>query len=267
MPRNKAHHDIVKKSSRRSKVIPFKKKRNYKKLFLLLVLLGLTIYIALFTPLCNIKSIEVYGNEKFKSEEIVNMTGIPIGVNIFKVNYFQVKRNIVANQYIESVKISRRYPSKVRLAVIERKPAGYFNYMGSYLIIDKTGIVLDLQNNLNGLKIPVIIGVNFKDYKVGTKININKEDNGKFIMALKCINESLVNSNLDIVSKIDVTDISKITMWVYNDKYEIKLTDENNIPYNVKFYSKQILPDLEKNKSAGGIIDFTIPNKPTFKPR
>jgi len=139
--------------------------------------------------------------------------------------------------------------------------------MGSYLIIDRNGIVLDVQNSLNKLKIPSILGVKFKDYKIGIPININQEDKQKFAIALKCINEIVDRKITEIINKVDVTDASKISICAYNDKYQVNLTDESKISYNIQFFAEKILPDLEKNKSSGGIIDFTIPNKPTFKPR
>lgn len=267
MPKKMPSSDIIKKSqTKRSKVVQFKKKRNYKKMFLFVLLLVLVIYTALFTPLFNVNKIEVYGNEKFSQDDIANMTGITLGTNIFRVNYFKVKDNILNNQYINKVKIYRSYPSKIKIVIEERKPAGYFDFMGSFLVIDKTGIVLDVLSSVNELQIPDIIGIKFKDYKISNAININKEDKAKFNIVLQCIDAAMNNGLLTVINKIDVTDVSKIVIYAYRDKYQINLMDEQKIPYKFKFASK-ILADREKDKSHGGIIDFTSPGEPTFKPR
>lgn len=257
----------VKRAPKKSKVIPFKKKKNYKKRFMFVLLIVLLVCTALFTPVFNIKQIEVRGNTKFKPQEVINMSGMPLGQNIFKINYFKVKNNIETNPYIEKVKISRVYPNRVRITIIERIPGAYFQFMNSYMIIDNNGIVLEVANSINNLTIPCIWGIGFKEYSVGETLTVNKEDKQKFVIAQECINEAISQKIINALSKIDLTNPNKITIWLFNDKYQTILSNEENISYNFKFLAEKIIPDLEKNKSAPGVIDFTTPNKPTYKPR
>lgn len=266
MPRKKSGLGSGKDARPTRKVVPFRKRRDYKKLFTFFLLLAIIAAVALFTPIFNIKSIDVVGNQKFTKDEIISMSGIPIGQNIFKINYFKVKDDILSNSYIEKVKISRLYPNRVRLKIEERKPVAYFEYMNSYLTIDKNGRVLDLVNSLEGVEIPTIMGIRFKDYKLGDFLNINEEDKPKFDILKECLNESIVNNLANLINKIDLSDINKVTMWAYKDKYEIKLVDGQKIPYKFKML-EALLVDLEKNKSPRGVIDFTIANKVTFKPK
>lgn len=250
---------------RTGKVVPFRKKKNKKKIFITILLLLVVVGVTLFTPIFNIKAINVVGNAKIKQEDIVTTSGITTGQNIFRFNYFKAKNNILEQPYIESVKISRDFPSTIVITVNERKPAAFFEYMGSYLIIDGKGIVLELVDALNDLKIPSVLGIKFKDYKCGKKISVNKEDQEKFDTVLICLNEIAVNKLEQIINKIDITDINKIVAWAYNDKFQVNLIDNKEMPYKFKFLAKML--DMEKKENANWVIDFTTPSKPSLKPR
>ena len=52
-------------------------------LLLLVVLIGLGVCV--FTPIFNIKSIEVTGNEQVSTEKIIQTAAIPQNINMFKV--------------------------------------------------------------------------------------------------------------------------------------------------------------------------------------
>lgn len=265
MPGGKKKSDFIKSTTKNNKVIYLKKKRNYKKLFFTFLLFISVIAVALFTPIFNIDLIEVVGNEKFTNDEVINMSGIYVGQNLFKVNYFKAKDSISANQYIEKVKISRHYPNKVRITIEERKPAAYFQFLGSYLLVNKNGIVLDVLNSLNGLKIPSILGIKFKDYKLGDVLNVSTEDKPKFEVVVQYLNELVNTNNLHLINKFDINDYNKIVVWAYNEKFQINLADSQKVQYKVSFLSEIL--QREKDEKGNWVIDFSTPNKPTFKPR
>jgi cell division protein FtsQ len=138
----------MKNTTEAARVIPFKRKRNHKKMAAIIGLGILVAFVALFTPWFNIKSIIVEGSFQIKQEDIINASGIPIGQNIFRVNYFRAKSAIKQNPYIEKVSISRKYPNKITIKVVERKRAGYIAFKGNNIIIDKNGFVLEVVKML-----------------------------------------------------------------------------------------------------------------------
>jgi cell division protein FtsQ len=215
----------------------------------------------------NIKSIEVKGNQKFSQEYIINLSGMPIGQNIFKINYIKSKKNILADSYIKNAKIDRKYPSKLIISVEERKPIAAFQYVGSYLLVDNEAFVLQDVTSIKDYKIPTITGIKVNTKKTGSIIDAAADDKPKVKAFINCMNEVQAYNLTENINLIDFNNINKITAWSYNNKYQINLMSNEEIPYKFEMLAKEILPDLEASKSPSGIIDFTMVNKPTFKPK
>lgn len=258
----------MKNATELARVIPFKRKKNYKKLVAIVGLGVFVAFVALFTPWFNIKSIEVEGSLRVKQEDIKNMSGIPLGQNIFRVNYFRVKNNIKQEPYIGKVSITRHYPNKVVLSVEERKRAGYIQFMGKYLIIDKNGYVLEAISNTKDIEIeaPDIWGLKFEEYELGKELKASKEEKEKYDLLMKCFNEISSSSLEDKLSKIDISNPDSIVIWAYNDKYQINIGDKKAFVYKLKF-SKTIIEKQENNKGPSGVISFSREHRAIFKPR
>lgn len=120
------------------------------------ILLG-TIAFLLF----QIKDIQVTGNKKYTSEQIINL--------LFKDSW---DRNAIFCLYkdrfkeheqipfVEDYKIVFLSPVKVEVIVYEKSVVGYVSYMGSYMYFDKDGIIVESSSGkLTG--IPWITGLKF----------------------------------------------------------------------------------------------------------
>ena len=106
-----------------------KKKQKAIKWILILALLIVAILCAMFSPLFNIKKIEVQGNEIISKNEIISLSQIQLEENTFKLNKSQIKKQIKENAYIQSVIIVRNLPSEIVIKVEERKPAYLLEYL------------------------------------------------------------------------------------------------------------------------------------------
>lgn len=256
----------MKNTTEAARVIPFKRNKKHKKLAAIIGLGVLVAFVALFTPWFNIKSIQVKGNLLIKQEDIINMSGIPLGQNIFRVNYFRAKSSIKQDLYIEKVSISRNYPNKIIINVEERKRVGYIPFKGNYLVIDKNGIVLEVVNNSNGIDTPVILGLKLKEYKLGKELNPKEQDKVKYDLLMEFFKE-ISSSSLDgKLSEIDINNPTNIIIWAYKGKYQINMGDEKEFAYKLKF-AKTIIEKQEKDKGPSGIINFSNEHRAIFKPR
>lgn len=90
----------------------------------------------------NIKTIKVEGEKTIKAEEIIKMSGIKSGMNIFKVRESKVSKNLKKDAYFSSVKISRKLPDKLTITVRERNESAFILYGSERVIIDNEGYVL-----------------------------------------------------------------------------------------------------------------------------
>ena len=72
------------------------------------------------TVFFQVEQIEVSGNQRYTQEEIVAVTGIKAGDNLFRMNKFAIQDHVKEEMpYIEDILIRRRLPSTITVAVKE----------------------------------------------------------------------------------------------------------------------------------------------------
>ncbi len=135
------------------------RKKRKKAVFLikygsLATLLLILIVSAMFSPLFNIKTIQVEGNNKITEKEILSLAQVQIDQNIFKLSKYKIKKQIKENAYIDDVTITRKLPSNLIIKVEEREPAYLLEYAGSYLYVDKQGYFLEITQEK--LELPIL---------------------------------------------------------------------------------------------------------------
>jgi len=100
--------------------------------------------IMVFTPVFNIDKIEVKGNSKVPTEEIIQTGRIFEGDNIWLFQKGRAEKRIGEIPYVDTVEISRAMPSKVKVTVKESKPYGYVQTgKKRYLLVDRSGKILE----------------------------------------------------------------------------------------------------------------------------
>ncbi|MDR2355420.1 MAG: FtsQ-type POTRA domain-containing protein [Clostridiales Family XIII bacterium] len=126
---------------------PVKKKKKRKKKRYLLKLCAVAfavfcVHAFLNAPLFDIRSITVENNAYYTSEQIIALTGVAPGENIFRISMREVRRKLLADPYILSVKMKRRLPGDLLVRVVERGEAAFVSDRGEFVIIDENGLVL-----------------------------------------------------------------------------------------------------------------------------
>lgn len=98
-------------------------KKRYKKnytlnyIFFGLIFFGITITLSL-TVLFNIENIEVRGNENIEQSEIIELSGIQKGDNMFRLSSKKIEKRVIGkNIRIEDIKLKRKLPNTVILDV------------------------------------------------------------------------------------------------------------------------------------------------------
>ncbi len=103
--------------------------------------------------------------KRIDPKEIVRLSGIRSGQNIFSVNAEKVRAAIMAgNPWIASVELERDYPNRIIIKVREREPAALVSIQGKIWLMDKEGKVFKEAAPEDGFKGPIITGL-LKDDK------------------------------------------------------------------------------------------------------
>lgn len=239
-----------KKKKKRRKIF-----RTIKILMIVFILIGAIAYF-LLSPIFNIKNINVSGNEKISSEEILSLSQLKKDENIFKINKNETRENVKQNAYIDTVEIKRTLPDTVTIVVTERTATYQINYSNLYMLINNQGYMLETTEMNENM--PVIVGIttNEEDIKTGNRLCV--EDLEKLEDVLR-ISESAKSNNLEeLITKIDITNKEDYIIEMKAEKKTVHLGDTTNLALKMLYVSDII----SKEKDEGEIfVNTDLENK------
>lgn len=250
----------IEKEQKRIKNKKKRMKRILKWTSVLAIIIGGIVF-ALVSPIFNIQEIKVVNNELINEETIKSLSELSVGENLFRFNKKKISKNIKSNPYIETVKIQRILPNKVKIEVQERKREYNIEFLNGFIYINKQGYILEISNEK--LDKPIIQGVSIQDENVEIGSRLNSEDLEKLGDVIQII-DICKNYELDTrVTSIDVTDKNEYSIYMETEKKTIYIGDNTNLSTKMLY----IQAILEKNQGKEGYIYVNGDVNNNFKPR
>lgn len=203
---------------------------------------------ALTSPIFNIETIEVLNNNIVSSEEVISLSELKTGENIFKFSKINVKDKIKENAYIENLQIHRKIPNTIQITIEEREPKYSVEFMGKYAYINTQGYILEISEDSKGLVIIQGITTNEEEIKPNQRLNIDDlmalEDIIKIMNVAKDNNIETKITSIDIISKNDYS------LYISEEKKRIYLGDNTNLGNKIL----HAIAIMEKEKGNEGEI-------------
>jgi len=233
--------------------------RTWFKGFIVILLLASALMFILSSELFSLKSIYVTGNKTITKNDIINLSQLQYGKNLFKVNKKKIVKSIFKNPKIKAVRIKRILPSSVSIDIIEREAIAIIPYLGSYLNIDDEALIIAVTGLSKETNIPIIEGFEFNDFKIGEMIKIdNKEQLDITMDILIALKDIDLSESIDLINVEDINNVKLITKEGINI-----IICNNDLLYKMQM-AKSIIEDLLKNEKKG-IIDMRHDGNPIFK--
>ena len=275
--KNKRKKEIIKQAKREEKErlkrqrpqITEKQARQIKKVkkalinvsLIILIITAITLF--LLSPIFSIENISIKNNEKLSQEEIISLSQIEKGTNLFKIRNAEIKNNIKENAYVDEVKVNRILPNTIEITVTERQVAYLLEYGSSYAYIDEQGYILEISSENITDKIKI------RGYKT-TEDNIKpgnrliKEDLNK-LNDVAIITDTAKNSGINAqITSINIENQNEYSLYMESEKKTVHIGSISNL--DTKMLYLQVM--LEKEKDNEGEIflniDFKTKN-PYFK--
>ncbi len=245
---------IKNRKKRNPKAIARRKKslKIIEILFLIVIIIS-AILLFLLSPIFKINNIEVKGNEYISTNEIISLSMIEKGTNLFKVRKREVINNIKQNAYVESVTINRKILDTIEINVKERKVAFMLEYKGSYAYIDNNGYILEISSEeLDGIS--KLKGYKTLEENINVGEKLGKEDIENLKVVLKILD---VAENYEIrqyISSIDIEDSSNYILYLKSENKTVYLGDTTNLDIKI-LYLQSI---LEKEKDSSGTLHLNV---------
>ena len=214
-----------------------------------IVVLFITLVLCtMFSPLFNVKTIQVEGNELITENQIISLSQIQIGENTFKLSKNKIKNQIKENAYIDEVIIKRKMPSNIIIKIEERKPAYQLEYATGYVYLDKQGYMLEI--NSSKLDLPILQGAvtETANFVVGNRLCV--EDLEKLTSLIKIMELAKVNEIESLITRIDIENKQNIKLIFETKEKTAYLGDSTNLIDKIPIV-KRI---LEENEGIAGEI-------------
>ncbi len=234
-----------------------KKKRYFLKFLIFCAVIGGAIAF-IFSDYFNVDKIVVEGNANYNAKEIIALSGMKTGQNLFKVDKSEIVDQLLKDSYVENAKVVRKPPNTIVIQVEERKEMAAIPYGEEFIIIDNKGYVLNRVKDEPQLT--QLLGLNIKTMNRGEVIQVKEEDVLKDTLDML---KTMEYSDL-FFKKIDMTSVV-IRAYIY-DNLMCKGTPENILENMKNGNLETILYDLYKKGITKGVIHVGDDQYCSFSP-
>ena len=262
----KKQQNQKKPTTEKQDIVTKKRKAIFKLLrwtSLIIIIIGGIIY-TLLSPIFNIKTINVVGNSKLSSDEIISLSKIELEKNMFQYNKKEIINNIKENAYIDSVQVKRNIPDTIELTVVERKATFKFQIANAYAIINNQGYILEISDRKEEL--PIIIGIETIQENIQIGNRLCEADLKKLGDVLKIMESATSNGIEDLITKIDITNHDDYKLTLEKKNKIVHLGDTSNLSPKMLWILK--FNEIEGNTKGEIILNMNLndeKSKPYFR--
>ena len=223
--------------------------RIIKWLMLLGIIIGGIIF-ALLSPIFNIKEISVSGNAQISSQTIISLSSLTIDQNIFNFRISEIVDNIKENAYIDSVKVSRKFPDTVDIEVEERVTTFMLVYGNAYVYINNQGYILEITSEKGDH--PILTGFKTPTNQLVAGNRLTEEDLEKLNDVLKIMEATSSGESKieNLITEINISDSSNYILTLSKEKKQVYLGDVTDLSTKILWLNQFI----EREKKNEGII-------------
>ena len=120
------------------------------------------------SPLFKVARISIEGLRLLEREEILALSGIAPGANLYEMDLKDAAARIEAHPMIKNARIVRTPPDGVLITVVERTPLALIS-LETLCGIDEEGVLIPFHPTF--VDLPVITGVSLKAYTLGRPVS------------------------------------------------------------------------------------------------
>lgn len=256
----------------------FKRVLLFIKFILVAALLATTVVYTAISPFFNINTMMVKGNAHYDRQTLTAASGIVQGNNGFRQMFEKpgkfyflriglAEKSIIEScPYVKNVKVRFLIPSAVMIEVEEREAAALVNITGTTLLIDREGILLEMNPEIREVVLPVIKGIKSDTFSLGKKINI-KEDALLSVFNIFDTIREMDNEKKDkllpSVDYIDIGDMNNVTFSLQS-RVIVNLGKPKDLNYKINAVKTIFTKNIKK--SDRGKLDFSLNKDPVFTP-
>lgn len=237
-------------------------KSYVKKVQIIIFIFLIGILLFLFSPICKLKMIVVLGDNTLTQEELIKLGKIQTNRSIYLISTSAIESRLTENPYVKNANITRKFPNKLIADLNMREEVATVNFEEGFVIIDHTGYILKIEQDVSKIVKPLITGVSSnKGLKVGQVLPSSEENDFRTILELisNIQNAGLIQN----ISEMNLQDPKNIYM-ITTQGLKVLLGDGEDLTYKLMQLSP-ILVDLHTKNITYGTIDMRFNSYPVYR--
>ena len=234
----------------------YRRKRRKRRLIIFYICIFLTVLIAAvvlsLTVLFKIDTVEVAGETRYSQEEIIQISEIVKGENLFLTDTKAAAKRLSQKlPYLNNVKVTRSLPAKIVISVEEAQPSGALEYDGQYLVVSKEGKALEFVTECPE-NVPLIKGMQLSQAEPGKTVKYKEEKQEHIFTDLTA---TLSENEVGNITEIDLNDSYKI-MITYDNRIKVNLGLPSDFDYKIRFFLA-IMKQADNFDGDKGTLDLS----------
>lgn len=222
--------------------------------------------VAAMTLFFKVQNIVVSGNERYREEEIVAVSGIKLEDNLFLLNKYNAAQSIFEQlPYIEETTIHRKLPDTIVITVRECSAAAGIEAGGSIWLVSESGKLLE-QTDALPEGCPAVSGVEPLDPAVSAQLTGDEENAAAAAQLLVILQSARERGILEQIERIDLSDATAIRLE-YLGRFTVKLPWESDMD-SMLGAMQTVAGKLETNETGEiSLMNLAEKGKANFIPK
>ena len=247
-----------------------KKRHTLAFMLLGLLLIAAGAAIALYF-VAQVETITVSGCERFSEADVINLSGLYTGRNLYLYDLNEAKHGIEQSPYLDCKAIRRVFPHELHIEVNEREELLAISSAGGiYTVTDREGFVLDVGKRTDTTGLIPVYGFGSMGFTTGTSIISDRTKLRPYTL-MQLI--EAIGDRTDRIASIDLSNSASIRITTAEGAV-IMLGDSINVPEKIEYMFNALrkadaasLPGAVIYINSNGTADIAYPTpEPTVAP-
>lgn len=210
----------------------------------------------------HVKAIDVVGVQRYTPQQVVQLSGLKTGEQIFLADLSAATERIQQEPYLKVLSIRRVLPNRIRIEIGERKEAAAISYQNLVVIVDHDGYVLSIGNRADLSGLIQVRGMQEATYNVNQRLG---ERTDFFTNTLIAILKALQEHGLsEEIAFLDISNPLSVHMLTV-DGLDVSLGQPEELSEKLESFAG-VLPDLKRAGLTGGTLHLSQKNDPVYSP-
>lgn len=236
----------------------YRRRGRFGFLYKLLAIVAVTVaVIAGATVFFRVQTVTVSGNLRYTSQEIVEVSQVQQGDNLFRLNKYEIARRIRKElPYVDRVSIRRALPDTLLITVGECRAAARVAGREGAWLINAGGKLLEPAGQTEVL---MVKGIEALQPDAGSSILVREEQQSRCDELISLLGSLEELEMLDRVTEINLRSASRILMEM-DGRFTVRLPAGGDFDYLLRAMEKavQSLDDYETGTLDLTVKDYTV---------